>query len=260
MFPFEFGDSPTISCSNVLMTTSEGKPFFFDVEPAQRVRRDHVDVHTSSQSAKGRKPAVLFVHGGPISEDQQPLPRDWEGFVGYGALAAASGLVGITFNHRLYTDTHYPLSAEDLASAIERTRALDSVDPDRIGLWFFSGGGPLAAEWLVEDPEWLRCVAWTYPVLAPPPGWPGDVPRFDTVTAASSAPALPKLLVRVGGEYSFFAQTQDDFVEAARAHDGEVEVIEMPEAEHGFEGHGYVEQSRAAVTRAMRWVASTLHG
>ncbi|GAB3301990.1 alpha/beta hydrolase [Parasphingorhabdus pacifica] len=242
------------------MNTSESTPFFADVEAASRVRDGMIDVHTSPRAGEGRKPAVVFVHGGPVSEDQQPTPRDWEGFVGYGALAAASGLVGITFNHRLYSDSHYPQAAEDLAATIEQTRALDSVDPDRIGLWFFSGGGVLAAEWLVKRPEWLRCVAFTYPVLAPPPGWPGDGPRFDVLAAASSAPSLPKLLLRVGGELPFFAQTQDAFVEAERAHDGDLEVIELPEAQHGFEGHGYVEQPRAAVDTAMGWVASTLHG
>jgi acetyl esterase/lipase len=44
-------------------------------------------------------------------------------FIGYGALAAAAGLVGITFNHRLYTDADYPLAADDVTTAVEQTRA-----------------------------------------------------------------------------------------------------------------------------------------
>ncbi|WP_051298279.1 alpha/beta hydrolase family protein [Arthrobacter castelli] len=238
-----------------------GKPFFGDVEPARRDRQDLLEVHTSQEADGGRKPAVVFVHGGPVPEAQQPRPRDWEGFIGYGALAAASGLVGVTFNHRLHDlESSYPVAADDVAEAVEQTRALDSVDPDRIGLWFFSSGGGLAADWLVKRPDWLSCIAWTYPLLVPPPDWPGDRARFDTLAAASEAATLPKLLLRVGGEHEYFAQNQDDLVAAARAHDSTLDVIELPEAEHGFEYSGYDEPSRAAVDRAMRWVAGTLLG
>lgn len=245
-------------CSHATMTDEDSQPFFFDVEPARRDRQEFLDVYTSEDGDGGRKPAVLFVHGGPVPEDQLPRPRDWEGFSGYAALAAASGLVGITFNHRLYTDAHYPLAADDVAAAVEQARSLDSVDSDRIGLWFFCVGGGLAADWLAEPPDWLGCIAWTYPVLVPPPDWAGDRERFDVVTAASSAPKLPKLLLRVGNEYEYFAQTQNDLVDSVREHGGDLEVIDLPEAEHGFEHLGHVVQSRAGVDRAMRWVAKTL--
>ena len=94
------------------MSASEAVPFFHDVEPAVRIREDTVDIHVPQRT--GRRPAVIFVHGGPVPEDESP--RDWEGFIGYGALAAASGLVGITFNHRLHSGVHYPQAAEDVAA------------------------------------------------------------------------------------------------------------------------------------------------
>lgn len=163
-----------------------------------------------------------------------------------------------TFNHRFYTDEHYPLAADDVAAAVEQTRALDSVDPDRIGLWFFCVGGGLAADWLADPPDWLALVAWTYPVLVLPPDWSGDRERFDVVNAASSSLRLPKLLLRVGDEYEYFAETQNDFVDSMRQQSGALEVIDLPEAEHGFEHLGYAEQSSDGVDRAMRWVANTL--
>ncbi|HJA61967.1 MAG TPA: dienelactone hydrolase family protein [Candidatus Brevibacterium intestinavium] len=234
------------------------RPFFFGLAPVDRQRRNFLDVHTSQTRDGGRQPAVLFVHGGPVPEGQLPRPRDWEGFNGYAALAAASGLVGITFNHRLHTEEHYPLAAEGVAAAVEQTRELDSVDSARIGLWFFCVGGGLAADWLASPPDWLGCVAWTYPVLVPPPDWSGDRERFDAVTAASSAPRLPKLLLRVGDEYEYFAQTQNDLVDSVREHGGDLEVIELPETEHGFEHLGYDAQSRDGVDRAMQWVSRIL--
>src|SRR5262245_45244360 len=57
-------------------------------------------------SGNDRAPAVFFVHGGPIPADMTP-PTQWGVFVSYGQLAAASGLVGVTFNHRLYAVTDY---------------------------------------------------------------------------------------------------------------------------------------------------------
>ncbi|GAA4617282.1 hypothetical protein GCM10023108_33530 [Saccharopolyspora hordei] len=115
-------------------------PFFHDVKPVRRVRDEVMDVH--HPDGPGPHPAVVFVHGGPVPEDAVPTPRDWEGFLGHGALVAASGLVGITFNHRLHTDQHYPEAADDVAAVIERTRELEEVDADRIALWCFSGGAP----------------------------------------------------------------------------------------------------------------------
>ncbi len=48
-----------------------------------------------------RYPVVVFVHGGPIMAGMTP-PKEWGVFTSYGRLAAASGLVGVTFNHRYY--------------------------------------------------------------------------------------------------------------------------------------------------------------
>jgi acetyl esterase/lipase len=238
------------------MATPNGLPFFHDVEPAHRVRIDLLDVHVATGSATGRRPAVVFVHGGPVPEGHRPRPRDSEVFLGYGALAAARGLVGITFDHRLYSDMHFPQAADDLAAVVERTRSLDVVDPDRIVLWFFSGGGVLAASWLRAAPSWLRGIAWTYPVLGPPPDWPGDGPRFDAVAAVAAHPALPKLLLRVGDEYPFLAHVQDVFVRAARDADASLEVLVVPHAAHGFEVRAYDAESRATVDRAVDWVAA----
>lgn len=240
------------------MAAPEGEPFFEDLEPAKRTREGRLDYYVDADSGPRRRPAVIFVHGGPVREDQEPEPRDWDGFVGYATLAATRGLVGVTFNHRLYSDMHYPQAADDLAAVIERVRALEDVDPGRVALWHFSGGGPLAVDWMVRAPEWLRAIAWTYPVLAPPPDWPGDGPRFNAVTAVGKSPLLPKLLVRVGVEYEPFATVQDAFVAAAHDAGAALEVIDVPSAAHGFEGHGPNAAARGAVDQAMSWVDSAL--
>ncbi|MBK1784105.1 alpha/beta hydrolase [Prauserella cavernicola] len=227
--------------------------FFDDVLPVEPVSHSGLDVHSLTSV---RLPAVIFVHGGPVPEGSSP--KDSEMYRGYGSLAARSGLVGVTFNHGLHSDAHFPQAADNLAAAVERVRGLDTVDPGRILLWHFSAGGALSAAWLREPPDWLRGIALTYPALAAPPNWPGDAPRFDAVSAVSKHPALPKLLTRVDGELEFLSETQDAFTAAARAVDADLEVLEVGKAPHGFETQGPHADGRAAVDRAMSWVAATL--
>jgi dienelactone hydrolase len=232
------------------MTAESARPddFFAGIGPADRVRHEALDLHLPTGPATGR-PAVVFVHGGPVPEGHSA--RDTAVFRGYGALAAAAGIVGVTFDHPLHAMADYPHSAATLAAVLDEVRTLEEVDPDRIALWCFSGGGALAADLLNDAPPWLRAAAWTYPVLAAPPDWPGDRERFDCVAAARRVPDLPKLLVRVGAEYPQFVATQQALVDTAE----NLEVIDLPYAVHGFEVHGHDDEARSAVERATAWVA-----
>ena len=227
--------------------------FFTGLDRPICLEHEEFDLYTRAPSEP--KAAVLFVHGGPVPKEQTPTPRKSAPFTGYGALAASADLVGVTFNHRLHTMEHYPASADDISTVVDKVRRLPQVDPDRVVLWFFSGGGGLAADWLRVLPPWLRAVVWTYPVLAPPPDWPGDGPRFDCALAVTEAPDLPKLLVRVSDEYQAFRDTQDAVVEAAQASGSALDIIDLPNASHGYETQGYDKAARTLTDRAMRWVA-----
>src|SRR5436190_141052 len=82
-----------------------------------------MDVYSPSGLEPGAQlPAILFIHGGPISPDLVPKPKDWGVYVSYGQLAASSGLVGITFNHRYHSLTDLEQSAGDIQSAIQYIR------------------------------------------------------------------------------------------------------------------------------------------
>ena len=239
-----------------LQHTAEDYDFFYGLKPAKHVARETFDLYTAD--TKDQRPAVIFIHGGPVPEGQTPSPRHWPTFIGYSDLAASTGLVGVTFDHRLYDMERYPDSAQDIAEVVEKVRRAPQVDPDRIALWFFSAGGPLAADWLRETPSWLRAVVWSYPVLAPPCDWPGDVERFDCRQAITGAPELPKLMLRVGEEYSSFADTQNAVIEATGNFESALEVIDVPGAVHGFESLKYDKREREATDKAMDWVAHAL--
>ena len=51
---------------------------------------------------KARRPAIIFIHGGALPPNLRTKPKEWGAYVSFGQLAAASGFVGVTFNHRFY--------------------------------------------------------------------------------------------------------------------------------------------------------------
>jgi acetyl esterase/lipase len=235
------------------------QPFVLPVAEVRPQRDDNLDIYRPAEAGAGAeaRPVIVFVHGGPIPADLRPAPRDWPVFAGYGSLAASHGIVGVTVDHRLHSPAAYPTAADDVAAAVEQARALPGVDPGRVALWFFSGGGLLTSGWLAEPPRWLRCLAATYPLLAPLPGWEVDE-RFRPVEAVRSAGTLPILLTRVGRERPEIAVTVEAFVAEAERRHAELTIIDVPEGQHSFDILDHNESSRAAVSQAMTWVAAAL--
>lgn len=266
--------------------SSYGRPFLLDAPERPRVRNGRVDLHlpetgtgmgTEAETGQGERadegegagergggargpwPAVLFVHGGPVPADLVPAPRDSPFYLGYARYTASLGAVGAVVEHRLHGITDYARAADDVAEAVELLRADPRVDAGRIALWIFSGAGLLAADWLAAPPPWLRCVALTYPILAPLPGWGVD-PRFGPVGALrAAAGALPPVvLTRAGLETPQIAATVREFMTAATETKAPVEIIDVPHGRHGFESDEPTDESREAVVRAVRAVLAQL--
>ncbi|MEU8758752.1 alpha/beta fold hydrolase [Streptomyces sp. NPDC048659] len=229
--------------------------FLLDVPERPRERRGRVDLHLPE--AEGPRPAVLLVHGGPVSPEQRPTPRDSATLLGYARYLAGLGVVGATVDHRLHGLEDYPRAAADVAAAVELVRADPRVDGDRVALWFLSAGGLLSADWLAAPPLWLRAVALSYPVLAPPPSWRAVDPAFRPVAAVGAA-SPPLVLIRAGREHKVFATAVEAFLAAAGKAGAEVEVIDAPLARHAFETLDHTPDTRAAVVRAARAVVDGL--
>ncbi|MGW0565451.1 alpha/beta hydrolase [Streptomyces sp. NPDC003016] len=234
------------------------RPFLLDLPEPARERSGNVDLYLPA--AEGPRPAVVFVHGGPVPAGARPTPREWPAMTGYARYAAGQGAVGVTFDHRLHDVTDYERAAADTAAAVELVRADPRVDPDRVALWFFSGGGPMAADWLGAPPAWLRCLAASYPILAPLPDRGSAEGRFRPAAAVADAGGLPLVLTRVGFEVPEIAATVAEFLAAAEDCGADVEVIDVPNGHHNFEALDPTDESREAVHRAMRSVLAHLTG
>ncbi|PCG86730.1 alpha/beta hydrolase [Streptomyces sp. WZ.A104] len=233
------------------------RPFLLDVPERPRERTGNTDLYLPD--GPGPHPAVLFVHGGPVPAEARPTPRDWPTLKGYARHVAGLGAVGVTLDHRLHAVTDYERAAADVADAVERVRADPRVDADRVALWFFSGGGPLVADWLTARPAWLRCVAANYPILSPLPGWGLAEPRFHPVRAVAHAGQLPVVLVRAGRESAAIAATVEEFLKEAERCGANVEVIDVPRGRHGFETLDPADDdARKAVHRAVAAVLARL--
>ncbi|MFD7610444.1 dienelactone hydrolase family protein [Streptomyces sp. NPDC059828] len=282
---FELGTGhwPMLSCpaelAQVLMRSAAGegrrlsdavpseqpahlKPFLMDVPERRRERTGRVDLYLPDDGtgAEGPRPAVVFVHGGPVPAEARPAPRDWPAFTGYGRYVACLGAVGATVEHRLHSLGDYARAADDVAEAVALVRDDPRVDGDRVALWFFSGGGLLAADWLAAPPPWLRCLAATYPALAPLPNWGLADTRFNPARTMAEArrPSPPIVLTRVGQDWPQLTATVDEFLTAAGECGADVEIIDVPHAHHAFETIDHTSEAREAVERAVRSVLGRL--
>lgn len=230
-----------------------------------------LDTYRPSRSAPGqRHPAVIFVHGdGP--PDILRNAKGWGQYASWGRLAAASGLAGITFNHRS-TEGRTRLAeaaadVDDLVSFV-RARAGDlAVDPDRLCLWTCSMGPPVALRTILRDrPASVRCIVCLYGAmdLGPlrdetPPGVSDAVLReFSPLNllVESTVPPPPLLLARAGlEERPWLNPTIDRFAAEAAARGAELDLLIHPRGRHAFDVLDDDGRSRDIIARTVQFMA-----
>lgn len=229
--------------------TPADRPFILDV-PADGTS---VDAHDGfdlyrPDAAAGPLPAVVFVPG-PVPAEW-PVPKDWPVYRGYGRLAAGAGVAAVVPDLPYHSVADAPTATAWLREIVGRARALPDLDGDRVAVWAFSGGALLVGGLLAEAPRWLRCLALTYPVL------PGALPLSEQQAAA----APPVLLTRVGREAPERQESLRAFVDGATAAGLTLDVLDVPDGEHGFDLLEPTEAGRDAVRAAMAGVVAHLTG
>ncbi len=229
----------------------------------------HMDIYAPAGPARPH-PAVILVHGGPVPTIGA---KNMGVFVSYGELLAASGLVAVAFNHRFLAPNRLGDAGEDVADAVEyvRTNAASlGVDPGRLALWAFSGGGPLLAPTLRERPNWLRALVAYYAALDLPPsaskaddGLGAEArsafsPVHSLGEDARSAP--PILVARAGLDQPWLNKTIDRFVQAALDSRAMLDLLNHREGRHGFDVLDDDERSRQIIRRTLDFLRDNLGG
>jgi acetyl esterase/lipase len=108
-------------------------------------------------------PTVLFVTGFPDAGAEKLLGcrlKDMGSYTSWAQLAAASGLVAVT-----YTNNE---PASDVTSLLQYLRghgAEFGIDAHRMAVWACSGNAPTALSLLMRQPSDLKCAVLCYPYL-----------------------------------------------------------------------------------------------
>jgi acetyl esterase/lipase len=205
----------------------------------------HMDVYSPPGAAKAR-PAVILIHGGPIP---RLGAKNMGVYLSYGELLAASGFVAVTFDHRFLAPERANDAAADIADAVANVRknaASLGVDPERLALWAFSGGGRFLAAPLRERPTWLRAVAAFYAVL-------------DERSLPDDARTLPPILVgRAGLDQPELNAGIDRFVQAALDKGVTIDLMNHAQGRHGFDILDDDARSKEVIRRAIDFLGDHL--
>jgi len=217
------------------------------------------DLYAPSAEGPARA-AVILIHGGPIS---RLGARRLGVFVSYGELLASAGLIGIAFDHRFLSAEHLPTAASDVADLISHVRGRAGalgIDPGRLALWAFSGGGALLAAVLRDRPAWCKLLVAYYPMMEGPGN--AQQEQYSTIAAlgteASGAP--PMLLARAGRDASELNSTIDRFAAAALASGLTLDLLTHPSGRHGFDILDANDRSAQIIRRTLAALQCSLGG
>lgn len=224
------------------------------------------DIYLPAGSAPdSRLPAVLLVHGDAPWEILFDA-KDWGQYRSWGELFAASGLAAVAFTHRSsarLTRPEEPLSdVIDLIGYVRRSAADLQIDPERLGLWVCSAGGPAGmTPLLTGDAGPIRCAAALYALLEigparVPPGVEPDAlrPYCPLTTLQTNQIEVPPLLiVRAGQDHPDFTRSAERFAAAALARNLDLELMNYPGGHHGFDVGDQGERSQRILRRVVEF-------
>jgi len=204
-------------------------------------------------------PVVVLIHGGPV-----PLtahPKDWPAYRAYGRVLSASGVAAVTFNYQFATEGDLPTAASDVVALLEFLRAHADrygIDPDRVCLWAFSGGGPQLAAAVRDRPRSVRCLVSFYAPLDTGPGEEAYSPRAKLAALPPSQHIAPMLVARMGNDDPLINQRVDAFLAEAKRRGEPVEVVQYPQGVHAFDIEQDTEESRDVIAKAVAFVKKHL--
>ena len=216
---------------------------------------------------RARRPAVIFVHGGRVPPNLLTTPKEWGAYVSFGQLVAASGFVGVTFNHRFYTWNSLPDSQSDVMDLIAHLRAnADSlgIDKDRIIVWTVSAGSLFLSQPLRDVPPYVRSIVAYYPQLdlqdqrkaAPSSVTDETLREFSPVyhLEKSGKNVPPLFIARAGLDSASLNGGIDRFVQIALSKNLTIELFNHATGKHGFDIEDDNDRSREIIMRTIEFI------
>jgi acetyl esterase/lipase len=199
-------------------------------------------------------------------------PTEWGVYRSYGELAGAAGFVGITFQHRLNALGDYGRAASDVTALVEHVRANAEtlqIDGDRLALWGFSGGGALVGVAFQKPTPHVRCVVSYYGILdLREPAGTGKPPAVPEPAASqlslahllehSPGPFPPVLIARAALDNARINESVDSFVRVAVARGVDLDLLTLPQGQHGFDVLDDTQRSRQVIARTVAFLRENL--
>jgi len=225
-----------------------------------------MDVYIPPNLRKGeRHPAVLFIHG---SVPAGSPAKNMGVYTSWGRLVAASGMVGVTFTHRLgYPKPLLAEAASDVSTAINYIRANAdalNIDKDRICLAAYSGGGPMLSSVMRDKPEYVRCMVAFYAFMDIQQSElhrthePPEVLRnFSPITYLSNdaGKLAPMFIARAGlDEIPAMNDSIDRFIGEAISKNAAIIVANHPQGVHGFDTQTDDDRSREIIRGVLAFI------
>lgn len=222
----------------------------------------------ASASKNKRMPAVIFIHGGPAPPSILS-PKDWGVFTSYGRLAAASGLVGITFNHRHHGLSREKLEAsfgdvQDAINFINRMAESFRIDNNKLCLWAFSGGGCHLSIPLKEKMKNIRCLVSYYAVMnlkyfispEPKKEFAAYLDQLAPIQYLKNKKFSfpPILIARAGKDMPAIHKSIQEFTDHALEANVLIELLNHPEGRHGFDVLNNDDRSRAIIAHTIKFI------
>ena len=215
------------------------------------------------QESRTGLPALVFVMGYPDAGMRSMMggsAKDIAQYTSWARLAAASGMVGVTYA----ADEPASGTLEVLRWLRENARSL-GLDATRLALWSCSGNVPNALAVLMHEPPGaFRCAVLCYGLMLDGAGTAfvaeaQKMFRFVNPaagrTAADLPRALPLLIARAGNdEIAHLNETIDRFVAEALALDLPITVINHRGAPHAFDTILDDEPTREIIRRMLAFL------
>ena len=236
----------------------------------KRVQGEELKMDVYSPPATGRRalrPAVIFIHGGRVPRNLLTTPKDWGAYVSLGQLVAASGFVGVTFNHRFYTWNSLPDSQSDVMDLIAHIRenaASLGVNKDRIILWSVSAGSLFLSQPLRDVQPYVRSIIAYYPQLdlqdqrktAPASVTDETLREFSPIyhLEKSGKNVPPVFIARAGLDNAALNGGIDRFVQLALSKNLTIDLFNHATGQHGFDIEDDNDRSRQIIVRTIEFI------